>query len=437
MLSVGIKKLSVLLFFTGRTTITKTGFVLRQPYPTFYKGAFMNITSPKLRNTLIMITLGLTTMATMNDMVIIPVVDNLFADFANVNIGVLNYILSGPALVSALFSLLSGKLMERMSKKTLMAAGFAAFAAGAVLGDAVHNAYYMVVARTLVGAGMGITLPVAMSIVAETFVSEKSRSAMMGLYNSSIGLVGALLSLSSGMVAASGWRMVYRIYLASLPVLVMIFLFLPRDKAVLETTEESLPDNEKMPWRRVLLMNAAFIVFNIVYCIIYYQISVIIAEKGFGDTKLTGVLAALGTLGSILGSATLGLIYPRLKRFTVLIGYGGMAVCFWLLYTASGAPLAIVSCALLGFSYAVGTAYYMMYCTTFVSPGKIPLSISIATTAMAVGQFLSTYCATFLQGIMKTSLTDTIPVLILIAAAGVALSCLISILDRKKSSGQA
>jgi predicted MFS family arabinose efflux permease len=395
----------------------------------------MNITSPKLRNALIMLTLGLTSMATMNDMVIIPIVDNLFADFADVNVGVLNYILSGPALVSALFSLLSGKLMDHISKKTLMATGFAVFAAAAILGDAVHNAYYMVAMRTLVGAGFGVTLVVAMSIIAETFVSEKSRSAMMGLFTSSAGVVGSLLGFASGIVATSGWRMVYRIYLASLPVLIMIFLFLPQDKTLSDKTEESLPDNERMPWGRVLFMSAALIVFNIVYCIVYYQISIIITEKGFGDTKLIGALAGLGTLGSILGSAILGLVYPRIKRFTALIGYGGVTICFWLLYTASGAPLAIVACTLLGASYALGVAYYMMYCTTFVPPGKIPLSISVATTAMAIGQFLSTYCATFLQGIMNvTTLTAVIPVLTLITITGTALSCLISILDRKKSA---
>jgi MFS family permease len=394
----------------------------------------MNITSLKLRNALIMITLGLASMAVMNDMVIIPVAGNLFNDFADVNIGVLNYILSGPALVSALFSLLSGKLMDRISKKTLMIAGFGVFSAAAILGDAIHNAYYMVVMRTLIGAGFGITMVVSMSIIAETFVSEKSRSAMIGIYTSSVGVVGALLGFVSGIVAASGWRQVYRIYLASLPVLIMIFLFLTRDKVGSTTAEESsMPDNERMPWGRVLFMAAGFIVFNIVYCIIYYQISIIIAEKGFGDTKLIGTLAGLGTLGSILGSAILGLLYPRIKRFTVLIGYGGMTICFWLLYTASAAPLAIVACTLLGASYALGAAYYMMYCTTFVPPAKIPLSISITTTAMATGQFLSTYCATFLQGIMKTSLTATIPVLTIITAIGTALSCLISILDLKKT----
>jgi MFS family permease len=395
----------------------------------------MNIASQKLKYALIMVTLGLTTMATMNDMVVIPIVDNLFQELADVNIGILNYILSGPALVSALFSLLSGKLMERISKKTLMVAGFAVFTVGSVLGDAVHSAYFMLVMRTLVGAGWGITLVVAMSIVAETFTSEKSRSAMMGIYNSSIGVIGALLSLVSGVVASYGWRQVFRIYLVSFPVLLMVFLFLPKDKVASDTAEEFSGDNEKMPWRKVLLMSLAFIIYNIVYCIAYYQISVIIVEKGFGDTKLIGLLAALGTVGSIMGSAALGLVYPRLKRFTVLIGYAGMAVCFWLLFAASAPPLAFVACTLLGVSYAIGTAYYMMYCTTFVPPGKIPLSISIATTAMAIGQFLSTYCATALQRIMNVAtLTATLPVLAIVLAAGAALSLGVTLVNQKKSA---
>jgi MFS family permease len=395
----------------------------------------MNVESSRLKYVLIMVTLGLTSMATMNDMVIIPIVDNLFRDFADVNVAVLNYILSGPALISALFSLLSGKLMDYISKKTLMAAGFAIFAIGAVFGDTVHNAYYMAVMRTLVGAGFGITLVVAMAIIAETFVSEKSRSTMMGLFNSSAGVVGALLGLVSGVVAASGWRLVYRIYLAALPVLVMIFLFLPRDKVVRDKTEEALPNSEKMPWGKILFMAAAFIVYNIVYCIVYYQISVIAAEKGIGDTRLIGALAAFGTIGSILGSATLGLIYPRLRRFTILIGYGGLTACFCLLFVTSSPALALVACTLLGTSYAVGTAYYLMYCTTFVPVGKIPFSIAIATTAMAVGQFLSTYCASALQRIMNIeTMTSILPVLALVVAAGMVISLVTTLVDRKKGA---
>jgi predicted MFS family arabinose efflux permease len=274
-----------------------------------------------------------------------------------------------------------------------------------------------------------------MAIIADTFVSEDSRSTMMGIFTSSATVVAALLGFASGIVAAYGWRLVYRIYLLSLPILFMVFLFLPQDKATSDTTEESSSANEKMPWGRLLFMAVALLIFNIVYCIVYYQVSMIITEKEIGDTRVIGAAASSGAIGGIIGAAILGLVYPRLKRFTTLICYGGMTISFFLLIIASRASLAIVACALIGISYSLGTAYYMMYCTTFVPPGKVPLSISITTTAMSVGQFLSTYCATALQGILNTStLTAVLPVLAAAVGAGVVISLVTTLVDRKKDS---
>jgi hypothetical protein len=112
-----------------------------------------------------------------------------------------------------------------------------------------------------------------------------------------------------------------------------------------------------------------------------------------------------------------------------------MTACFCLLFITSNPFLALTACTLLGTSYALGTAYYLMYCTTFVPVGKIPFSIAITTTAMAVGQFLSTYCASALQRIMNIeTMTNILPVLALVVAAGTALSFVVTVVDRKKET---
>lgn len=57
-------------------------------------------------------------------MVIIPVAENLFTDFSDVNMGLLNYLLSGPALITALSALLWGKLTSCIGKKKLLVVSF-------------------------------------------------------------------------------------------------------------------------------------------------------------------------------------------------------------------------------------------------------------------------------------------------------------------------
>jgi MFS family permease len=360
----------------------------------------------------------------------------LFHDFAGTNIAALNYILSGPRIVGALFSLLCARLMYVVSKKTLMIIGFAVFAVTSILGDAVHNPYYMVVMRSLTGAAMGITSVCAFAIISEVFTDRKTRSSMMGVYNAALSIVGAALGWAAGLAGAAEWRMVYRVYLAAIPVLLILIIFVPKDKISAGETVEgaSTVGGEKIPRGKILLMEAAFIVYTTIYFGVFLQISMIATAKGLGGVSLSGALSALGTVGSMALSVSFGFYYNKLGRFTICIGFALMALSYWMLWSAASVPAALIATTLLGASYGLGVSYYMMYCTVIVPPVQIPSAISITTTVLNTGAFLSIYCATLLQNIMGVStIVEVIPALIIILAAGALLSLILSIAERKKS----
>jgi hypothetical protein len=259
---------------------------------------------------------------------------------------------------------------------------------------------------------------------------------MMGIYNASLAIVGAILVWVSGLVGATEWRMVYRVYLAAIPVLVLLVIFIPKDRISAGETvvKTAAAGGEKIPWGRILLLEAAFIVYTAIYFVVSLQISMIVAAKGLGGASLSGVLSALGTVGSMALSVSFGFYFNKLRRFTICIGFALMALSYWMLWSAASVPAALIANTLLGASYGLGVSYYMMYCTVIVPPVQIPLSISVTATVLNIGAFLSTYCTTLLQTIIGTStIVDVIPVLIVILAAGAVLSLVFSIVERKKS----
>jgi MFS family permease len=278
----------------------------------------MSDKSSKQGGALVVLTLGLSATAAMADMVIIPVADHLFADFAGVSMGILNYILSGPALVGAFSALICGRLMSFVRKKILFVTVFCIIMVGSIAGDFVHNAYYMAGMRTLAGIALGAIVPLALAIISDLFIDEKKRSSVLGIYNGCTALVSAVLGWASGMVASIEWRLVFRIYLVSIPILLMIVLFVPRDRTQkIETGGKTQsPESEKMPWLKLMLLNGALFVYNTVYGVIFYQISMVATEKAVGDVSFIGVLSALGTVGAFSSSLCFGLYYGRLKRFT-------------------------------------------------------------------------------------------------------------------------
>jgi predicted MFS family arabinose efflux permease len=389
--------------------------------------------SPKFKNIILILVLGLLTMTQMGDMVIIPVAEHLFEDFSGVSMGILNYILSGPALIAAFSALLCGRLMSFVGKKILVLIFFGIFMIGGIAGDFVHNAYYMSAMRTLVGIAAGAQGVLALAIISDVFIDEKTRSSAVGVYHSLQAVMGSALGWVSGMVAMAGWRLVFRIYLVSIPILLLLILFVPNDKArSIEVGGKAGNHSlEKIPWLKLMLLSGAYFVYSSIYCIVYYQISMVITDKAIGDVSFIGLCSALGTAGGFVSSLFFGVYYNRLKRFTPFIGFAGLLSGFLMLYFGSTPLIAIIAIALLGSMYGLGLSYYKTYCTVIVPKSQVPMAISITMTIATIGTFLSTYISLLFQRLLGTSITGIIPVLAIILAVGMILSFFTALGSRK------
>ena len=128
---------------------------------------------------LFFVTLCLTNIAMMVDSAIIPAVDGMFSSFPD-QVNLVNYIISGAALLSVIGSILGGKLIQYFSKKSLMLVSLGVFGASSIFGAAVLNATYMAVMRSFVGISWGVINVTAMAMIAEVFITEEHRSKMMG-----------------------------------------------------------------------------------------------------------------------------------------------------------------------------------------------------------------------------------------------------------------
>ncbi len=115
----------------------------------------MRVEMSKTKRTLCLVALMLTNLAVMNDLVVIPVISNLYGEFAD-HMGLVNYIVSGPALIIVLTSLLASFLCKKLDKKVVLIIGGIFFTVGSILGVMMVNPYYMAFMRTLVGIGAGI-----------------------------------------------------------------------------------------------------------------------------------------------------------------------------------------------------------------------------------------------------------------------------------------
>ena len=191
--------------------------------------------------------------------------------------------------------------------------------------------------RVLVGMSAGITNTVNMSLIAEIFVDEKKRSKIMGFYNSTLSVIGAIVTAGAGvMAAASGWQSVFKIYWLAVPILVLVILFVPRTPAEGKISPEEASEEVATGNKNWVLIFAAlvfgFLVYNIGYATLVYQVGVIVAEGGLGDESFAGTLSSLATITGFVTNFGFGFYYARTKRGTPIIGYALIVIGFCLFY---------------------------------------------------------------------------------------------------------
>lgn len=393
---------------------------------------------PQSKLILFVLTIFLMNMTVMGDMVLIPAINGLYENYFE-KINLVNYIVSGPALISVIVSLLTGTLMRYFSKKILLIVGMVLFAVGSISGIAIQDPAYMAVMRTLVGASMGMVGVASVALLSEVFVDEKKRSQVLGLNTAAMSIVGALLGVVAGFAATTAWQSVFRIYWIALPVLLMALFFLPKTPAEGANSDSTADAASKagIPWGAFALVVLSCLIFHAVYGLVYYQISVYVAENALGDESLAGIYSALGTIGCLVGGIAMGYIYPKIKASAVLLGYLTMVLGLLLLIVWKSVLGVTVSTTLLGIAYGLGFTFFCMHPTVTVPAGRVSTAISIVMAAVSFGMFISTFMVTWLKSALKVeTITAIIPAALVILAVGGLLSIVTWFQQRQRAVPQ-
>lgn len=187
----------------------------------------MSAEMSKTKKILAVIAIMATAIAVMADLAINPIIGILYQTYGD-QMGYVNYFISGPMIAIVIVSILTGVLLKKLNKKTVMIAGGLIFTVGAVLGVLQDNLMYMCIMRTLVGIGAGIVNVVAVALIADLYDDEKARAKITGYYNAAMSLIGVIFSYCAGILANNNsWQNVFKIYWSAIPMMVLLILFIP------------------------------------------------------------------------------------------------------------------------------------------------------------------------------------------------------------------
>lgn len=378
-----------------------------------------------IRNVLFLIGIMLTNVAVMADLAIYVIVNNLYEAFPG-NMNVVNFIISGTALMVMISSLLASGLMKKMGKKNLLVVMGIIFSAATVGGALLENVWYIAVMRGIAGFTMGCINVAAVAILTDYYEDDEAKRAkMIGLYNTLMPITGSVLSALAGVLALNGWKNIFHVYWLGVLMVVLVILFVPADSkavAVEETKDKSKHHMGASFW----YMSGTFFLTVLAIMMMQMFYSVYITENQLGDAAFIGIVNTVIGYGSVLANFLFGFIYEKTGRKIVYLAYALGIIGGALLFFFPGKIVVFVGyfMALACYGFCFSTAY--VYTPTLCPKSSMEFGIGIATAVYSVGTFLATYAVTLLQSILKIeTFTNLLPIMIGILAVLLVLEWII------------
>lgn len=292
-------------------------------------------------------------MCIMGMLVPVPILANIARSFPDANIATVQMCIGIIPLCMALSAMfLSSVLASRVLKRhTALACHILIMVAGLSV-VAFHDSLAQVLcASVFVGIGIGGIQNGTDALIADYFEGEQ-RGSIMGVYSTFVALGGILWTALSGILGHDQWYMAYAAYAAELPFIIVEFVCLP--KGHLEPKPKGGNVLKSMP-REVALITFISFVFVLCFQLFSTNVSLIVADRGFGGTAESATASTVMTIAGIFAGLLVGPLFRRFKNRSMPLAW---CVTIVGLLAALLAPSLAALCAA-GFVISLGKETYV------------------------------------------------------------------------------
>ena len=353
-----------------------------------------------------------------------PVLGDIQAHYPGVSVSLIQMLITAPALLSMVVSLVSGWLILKITKKRLLL--FGSLVAG-ITGFAPYlsdSFALLFLSRTLYGVGLGIATTMNVAVVAEFFEGEE-RVKAMGVQAASVGAGMVVVTTAAGFLGSFGFKASYLVNIIGFLSMLVLLFCLPETGCAKESGSETIRLNSRV--FQIDLFGMLELLFLITFTT---NIAMHLGGSLAGNTSVSGTLTGLFSAAQIVVGVVLGTIARVTGKYTLPVAMLSFTVgaVLLVLFPANVVMLAI-GAVFCGFSQGVFIPTAVTEISNAVAPVATALASATFTCAMNLGQLVSpsltNTAAKLLFGAVTTSNVY------LVSAVGMALSAAAAFLWKK------
>ena len=356
-----------------------------------------------------------------------PVLSGVHEHYPNIDVSLVQMLVTVPTLVGVLFALLTGWLALHISKKKIFL--FAALAAGitGLIPLASDSFTVLFLSRALYGMSLGIVVSLVTALVADFFDGDE-RVQVMGIQGASVGAGMVLVTTLAGIVGRTDFHHAYYLSILGFIAFFAILVLLPE----IPVSKPEKGQKKKIRLNREVFRMAAFIFAEGFFIIIFTtNLAMHLSGPLKGDAAIAGIITGVFSAAQILMGILLGRIAKVTKRYTLPVAMFSLAAGYLLMAFFPGTlPVLMVSAVLCGYSQSVYCAKSMQEVTTVVDQDSTPMAASLLTCSLMLSQFVSPVVINTLSNVFFGSITTTGAYLL--GSIGICIAGILAVMWKRK-----
>lgn len=246
-------------------------------------------------------------------------------------------VVMSPSLLAAVGGVASSLLIRyhKLTKRSAVLIGLSLVAITGILSLAVHTAFWQIVMFSVfIGTGMGFFIPTTVSIMFDNF-EEKERQLVSGVSLSFVNGGCILMSIIGGLLFTLAWYGGYIVMLIALPVLLMSFFAIPKEKQPLHSEDRPKHSAVKRPATKlpadVYYYSALAFIFMLIYTVASSNLAPHLAGANLGDSATAGIATGIMMGGGIIAGALFTRCSSVLKDHMITLAFVFIFIGFTIL----------------------------------------------------------------------------------------------------------
>lgn len=320
---------------------------------------------------------------------IAPALSSLAASFPDTPFPTIRMIMTSMYITIAVFALISGKLANTVSKKTLVLVGLAIYGICGLVGAKLNSVPALMIDRLVMGVGVGLVFPQANALIID-FYEGKTRDKLLG-YGSGISNLGSMLgSIVGGSLAAISWRWNFMGFASAFVIFLLVLFGVPAAPARKSGEGSAAAARQSLPGQFWLLPLYVCLV-QMAALVTPTNMAVFYLGNQIGSPALLGVTMALLTGLGFLAGFVLTHTLKIFKSWTVVASCLMIGAGFFVISKATNVAMVMIGQILIGFGQGTITPMVFIKNTQIVPAELRQKSLSILSSAIYLGCFGTSY----------------------------------------------